>query len=96
MAYVCYKPAGSCKTCQHYRWDEDSNRMCCWAKFDEENKNMLQDFSFIVQCNDAPAIKINVVAENCDKAKAYVKNMYAAQYPTYADDRFNNWLIKEV
>lgn len=57
---------------------------------------MLKDFSFIVKCNDSPAIKINVVAENYDKAKAYVKNMYAAQCATYADDRFNNWLIKEI
>lgn len=38
MAYICYKSAGSCKTCHHYRWDEDNQEMCCWAKFDEENK----------------------------------------------------------
>ena len=95
MAYICYKPAGSCKMCQHYRWDEDSNRMCCWAKVDEEN-NMLKDFSFVVQCNDGPAIKINTVAENRDRAEVYVKSMYASQYTTYADDRFNNWSIMEV
>lgn len=57
---------------------------------------MLKDFSFIVKCNDSPAMKINVVAETYDKATAYVKNMYAEQYTTYADDRYNNWLIKEV
>ena len=57
---------------------------------------MWKDFSFIVQCNDSPAIKIGVVAESFDKAKEYVKDMYAAQYTTYADDRFNNWSIKEV
>lgn len=57
---------------------------------------MLKDFSFIVKCNDSPAIKINVVAENRDKAEVYVKAMYARQHTTYADDRFNNWLIKEV
>ena len=39
MAYICYKPAGSCKTCPHFRWDEDRERMACWAKFDEENKD---------------------------------------------------------
>lgn len=39
MAYICYKPAGSCKTCPHCRWDEDRERMACWAKFDEENNN---------------------------------------------------------
>ncbi len=56
---------------------------------------MLKDFSFIVKCNDSPTIKINVVAESFDKAKEYVKYMYAAQFTTYADDRYNNWLIKE-
>ena len=95
MAYICYKPEGSCKTCSHYRWDEDNQEMCCWAPFDKEN-NMLKDFSFVVQCNNSPAIKINTVADNRDKAEVYVKAMYARQYTTYADDRFNNWSIKEV
>lgn len=57
---------------------------------------MLKDFSFIVRCNDSPTIKINVVAESFDKAQNYVKDMYTAQCATYADDRFNNWSIKEV
>lgn len=55
----------------------------------------MKNFSFIVQCNEQPAMKINVVADTYDKAQAYVKDMYAAQYTTYSDDRFNNWLIKE-
>ena len=57
---------------------------------------MLKDFSFIVRCNDSPTMKINVVAENYDKAKEYAKSMYAAQCTTYADDRYNNWSIKEI
>ena len=57
---------------------------------------MMKDFSFIVQCNAQPAININVVAESFDRAESYAKSMYAAQYTTYADDRYNNWLIKEV
>ena len=57
---------------------------------------MLKDYSFIVQCNDTPKIKINVVAESCEKAKEYAKSMYAAQFTTYADDRYNNWSIKEI
>lgn len=56
---------------------------------------MLKDFCFIVKCDDGPSIRIPVVAESYDKAKKYVKNMYAAQCTTYADDRYNNWLIKE-
>ena len=34
---------------------------------------MCKDFSFIVKCNEAPAIKINVVADNYDKAQKYVE-----------------------
>ena len=39
MAYFCYKPAGSCKTCPHYRWDEDYQGMSCWAQIDKEANN---------------------------------------------------------
>lgn len=53
----------------------------------------MKDFRFIVQCNDQPTIKINVVADDFDKAQAYAKEMYARQYATYADDRHNNWFI---
>jgi hypothetical protein len=56
---------------------------------------MLKDFMFLVQCNCGPTIKIGVVAETYDEAKEYVKNMYACQCTTYADDRFNNWVIKD-
>ena len=53
----------------------------------------MQDFRFIVQCNDQPTMKINVVAESFEKAQMYAKSMYASQYTTYADDRYNNWFI---
>lgn len=53
----------------------------------------MKDFSFIVQCNGQPAIRINVVAFCLDRAERYAKEMYAKQYTTYANDRFNNWLI---
>ncbi len=55
----------------------------------------MKDFSFIVQCNDQPAIRINVVARSYERAIEYVKSVYAAQYTTYADARFNVWSIKE-
>ena len=57
---------------------------------------MWKDFSFIVQCNDTPKIKINVVAESREEAQEYAKNMYAAQFSIYANDKYNNWSIKEV
>lgn len=37
MAYTCYKPPGSCKTCPHYRYDDDDGRYACFAKIDEES-----------------------------------------------------------
>ena len=58
--------------------------------------NMWKDFYFIVKCNEEPAIQIHTIAENREKATRYVKEIYAEEYTTYADDRYNNWLIKEV
>ena len=57
---------------------------------------MWKDFSFMVQCNDGPTIKVHEIAENREKAKEYAKDTYACKYTTYADDRYNNWSIKEV
>ena len=51
------------------------------------------DYSFLVKCNDEPEEIVNVVAENEDKAREYVKNMYARNHVTYANDSFNNWII---
>jgi hypothetical protein len=58
--------------------------------------DMWQDFSFIVQCNKHPAIRINVVARSLERAQEYAKDAYASQYAIYADDGFNKWSIKEV
>ena len=30
MAQICYKPAGSCNTCKHYKYDEDLGRKACF------------------------------------------------------------------
>ena len=56
----------------------------------------MRDFSFYVKCNEHPMMRINVVADNIEEAKRYVKNMYSAQHTIYADERFNTWLIQEV
>ena len=56
---------------------------------------MWNDYSFVVKCNDGPSIRIGVVAANYDLAQVYAKSMYAAQHSIYADDRYNNWSIKE-
>ena len=44
MAYICekYKDANTCKTCPHYRYDEDYGRMCCWAEHDKKSKSKAQ------------------------------------------------------
>lgn len=37
MAYICYKTT-PCDKCEHYRFDEEINRMACWAEHDEQMK----------------------------------------------------------
>lgn len=39
MAYICYKPAGSCSTCEHFRFDEDYGNNVCFAQTDAEEKS---------------------------------------------------------
>ena len=53
----------------------------------------MKDFSFLVQCNGGPVMKINVVACCRDSAERYAKEMYAKQHTIYANERYNNWLI---
>ena len=33
-AYICTKPAGSCKNCNHFRMDEDRGEKACFAYAD--------------------------------------------------------------
>lgn len=35
MAYICYRTE-PCDKCEHYRFDEEINRMACWAEHDEQ------------------------------------------------------------
>lgn len=62
----------------------------------ESISEALNDYRFEVSCNDQPTKVIRIVAENEDKAIKYVKNMYAQEHTTYADDRQNNWNIKNL
>ena len=36
-AYFCYKPKGSCPTCEHYRHDPESGTKACFAAQDKKN-----------------------------------------------------------
>ena len=56
----------------------------------------LNDYRFEVSCNDGPSKVISTVADNEDKAIKYVKNMYAQEHTTYADDRANKWTIRNL
>ena len=62
----------------------------------ESLKEGWKDFKFIVKCNDGPKELVRVVAENKSKAEGYAKDMYAANHTTYADDRYNEWSVKDV
>lgn len=42
MAYICYKPKGSCVNCEHFRYDEDKERNCCWVAYDKEHNTILE------------------------------------------------------
>lgn len=37
MAYICEKPAGSCKSCEHYRFDDEYGRNACFAAQDAKS-----------------------------------------------------------
>lgn len=37
MAFICTKPKGSCRNCEHYRYDEDYGGKACFAKQAAEN-----------------------------------------------------------
>ena len=63
---------------------------------EESLREGLNDYRFYVSCNDGPEKLIRTVAENEDKAIKYVKDMYAKEHSTYADDRANKWNIKNL
>lgn len=65
-------------------------------KLTESLKEGWKDFKFIVKCNDGPKELVRVVAENKSKAEGYAKDVYAANHTTYADDRHNEWSVKDV
>lgn len=54
-----------------------------------------KNFVFIVKCNDGPKELVRVIAEDRSKAEEYAKKMYAQNYTTYADDRYNKWYIED-
>ena len=45
MAHICYKPKGSCATCEHLRPDPDyydGTLNCCWEDWDNKHPEEFQ------------------------------------------------------
>lgn len=40
MAYICTKEK-KCKECEHFLYDEENDRMACFAEIDEEVRTKL-------------------------------------------------------
>lgn len=77
--------------------EANAQRRAMFASGYKESVNeSWKDFKFIVKCNDGPKELVRVVAENKSKAEGYAKDMYAANHTTYADDRYNEWFVKDV
>ncbi len=38
MSVICYKEKNACKSCPHYRLDEDTERKCCFVSKDAKFK----------------------------------------------------------
>jgi len=51
MAYICYKPAGSCKTCEHYKYDREEHRMACFANEPINKEDMMRELIFLREHN---------------------------------------------
>ena len=56
----------------------------------------LNDYRFEVSCNDGPSKIISTVATNEESAINYVKKYYAQEHTTYADDRANKWVVRNL
>lgn len=50
MSYICYKPAGSCPGCSHYRYDEDYGGMACFAQVDENATKGEKENNYTAHC----------------------------------------------
>lgn len=71
MAYICNKPKDSCKTCNHFRWDEDYQGYACWAEVDgkeDRSSQIIEDLKwFLFQDGTLDVIKNEFDFENPTK-----------------------------
>lgn len=47
MAHICYKPAGSCKTCEHYKYDREEHRMACFANEPINKEDTMRELIYL-------------------------------------------------
>lgn len=52
MAYICYKPAGSCNRCEHYKYDKEERRMACFANDSNTASEMLRRLIHLKEYNN--------------------------------------------
>lgn len=78
MAYICSKPAGSCSTCNHFRFDDERNRMACFAKEDERMENI--KVVSVAQFERETGIHISHLTGKMDKVRAI--STYAGDNPS--------------
>ena len=58
MAYICEKPAGSCNTCEHYRFDDDYGAKACFAEVDVLEVGNICTYSFGTENASRATVKI--------------------------------------
>jgi len=93
MAYICTKPKGSCKTCEHYRFDTEENRHACFAVEDAKKKSKSYVVSTVLNhntCDDTYKKIFNSYTE----AKAYFDKEVKSLIESYMNenDTLENWL----
>ena len=76
MAYICNKPKGSCKTCNHYRYDSEENCYGCFALMDEKK-----------DAGEPTKIYAVMVTRNCNTSDDVEKKYYE----DYAEAARNFW-----
>ena len=52
MAYICYKPSGSCKHCEYYKYDREERRMACFASDSNNKAELLRELIYLKENNN--------------------------------------------
>ena len=91
MAYICYKPKGSCPSCEYRRWDADEGRYACFAATDaqEAAKKKKYLLTVSINCNTANNVTRTVYDNYAEAAREFNRQCrelvesYAEEGETY-------------